>query len=292
MNLSGTGVALVTPFNDKKEIDYKSLEAIIDYSIDGGVTYLVLLGTTAESVTLNDYEKQELLQRVRAYVSGKVPLVVGVGGNNTAEIVKNINTYNLEGYSAILSSSPNYNKPTQEGLYEHYKNIAVNSPLPIVLYNVPSRTSQNLKAKTTIKLATDFKNIIGIKEASNNLAQCIEIMRNAPGSFQLVSGDDLYALPLISCGAKGVISVVAQAAPNSYSSLVNLALSGKFKTAQSLLYSITPLINAIFQENNPAGIKAALHSLGLCKNQLRLPLVPVSKKLEEQIIKNLEKCKN
>lgn len=283
MNLRGTGVALVTPFNEDKSIDLGGLKNVVDHCINGGVDYLVALGTTGETVVLNAQEKQLILDKVREYTNGRVPLVAGFGGSNTSVIIENINSFNLEGYSAILSSSPNYNKPSQEGIYQHYKSIAENTPLPIILYNVPSRTGQNVKASTTIRLANNFKNIIGVKEASNDMLQCMEIAKNTSESFQLVSGDDIHALPIISFGGIGVISVVAQAVPKEFTTIVNESLDGNFAEASKQLFEILELIKLIFEENNPAGIKAALAHLNLSKNELRLPNVPVNKDLEKRI---------
>ncbi|MEZ4928583.1 MAG: 4-hydroxy-tetrahydrodipicolinate synthase [Chitinophagales bacterium] len=283
MNLRGTGVALVTPFNEDKSIDFDGLKNVVNHCINGGVDYLVALGTTGETVVLNAKEKQQVLDKVKEYTNGRVPLVAGFGGNNTQLIIENINSFNLEGYSAILSSSPNYNKPSQEGIFQHYKAIAQNTPLPIILYNVPSRTGQNIKAETTIRLANNFKNIIGIKEASNDMLQCMEVAKNTADDFQLISGDDIHALPIISFGGVGVISVVAQAIPKEFTTVINEALSGNYAKASEELYGILDLIKLIFEENNPAGIKAAIAHLNLSKNELRLPNVPVNKDLESRI---------
>ena len=283
----GTGVALVTPFNEDKTIDFSSLKKVIDHCIGGGVNYLVTLGTTGESVVLSPEEQQEVIEKTVEIVNKRVPLVAGFGGANTAQVIKNLQTFNLEGIDAILSSSPNYNKPTQEGLYQHYKAIAESTELPIILYNVPSRTSKNMEAKTTIRLANNFKNIIAIKEASNNMAQCMDIVRNTSDDFMLISGDDVHALPMISFGGKGVISVVAQATPKTFTSMINNALEGNFNQATQEQFKVQDLIYNIFKENNPAGIKAALKILGLCENNLRLPLVPVSDRLFEKIKSSL-----
>ncbi|MCB9227073.1 MAG: 4-hydroxy-tetrahydrodipicolinate synthase [Chitinophagales bacterium] len=283
MNLRGTGVALVTPFNEDKSIDFDGLKNVVNHCINGGVDYLVALGTTGETVVLNAKEKQQVLDKVKEYTNGRVPLVAGFGGNNTQLIIENINSFNLEGYSAILSSSPNYNKPSQEGIFQHYKAIAQNTPLPIILYNVPSRTGQNIKAETTIRLANNFKNIIGIKEASNDMLQCMEVAKNTADDFQLISGDDIHALPIISFGGVGVISVVAQAVPKQFTTVINEALKGNYAKASEELYGILDLIKLIFEENNPAGIKAAIAHLNLSKNELRLPNVPVNKDLESRI---------
>ncbi len=287
MQLRGTGVALITPFNSDKSIDFDSLKKVIDQCIDGGVNYLVSLGTTGETVVLTKKEKQEILSFTKEYVNERVPLIAGFGGNNTNAVVESIKNYDLTGYSAILSASPSYNKPTQEGIYLHYKAVAENSPLPIVLYNVPGRTSSNIEAATTIRLANEFENIIGIKEASNDMLQCMEIVRNTPESFQLVSGDDIHALPMFSFGSVGVISVIAQAIPMPFTSMVNNAIEGEFETATNLQFEFLTLIQLIFAENNPAGIKAALHHQGICANELRLPLTPASESLYQQITAEL-----
>lgn len=283
MNLRGTGVALVTPFNKDKSIDFASLGKVIDHCIQGGVNYLVSLGTTGETVTMSEEEKQDVLDFTKTHTAGRVPLIAGFGGNNTKLVIEQMNKANLDGYHAILSSSPNYNKPSQEGLYQHYKQIALNSPLPIILYNVPSRTGKNLKAKTVIRLANEFTQIIGLKEAANDILQSMEIRKECPRSFQLISGDDVFALPMISYGCEGVISVVAQAIPDSFTQMINAALDGDFKTASTLQFSFLDLIKLIFEENNPAGIKAALNHLNICSEDIRLPLVPVKPELRERI---------
>jgi 4-hydroxy-tetrahydrodipicolinate synthase len=285
----GTGVALVTPFSEDKTIDFVSLKKVIDYCIDGGVNYLVSLGTTGESVVLSDKEKQDVLTKTVEFVNGRVPVVAGFGGNNTQQIIDELKSFDLTGIDAILSSSPNYSKPTQEGLYQHYKALAENSPLPIILYNVPGRTAQNVSAQTTIRLANDFKNIIAIKEASNNIPQCMEIAKHTPADFLLLSGDDIHALPMMSFGCKGVISVVAQAAPKTFTTMVNEGLKGNFEAATKAQFAVQDLIYQIFEENNPAGIKAALHALGICKNELRLPLVPASEGLYKRITAEVKK---
>lgn len=283
MNLTGTGVALVTPFKQDKSIDFESLGRVIDHCINGGVNYLIALGTTGETVTISANEKQEILSFIKKYTNGRVPLVAGFGGNNTALIIDKINRFDLSGYQAILSSSPNYNKPTQEGIYQHYSLIAKNSPLPIILYNVPSRTGQNVCASTTIRLANDHQNIIGTKEAANDMIQAMKIAAHTPSSFQLVSGDDAHALPLFSIGSVGVISVVAQAIPSNFTKMVRLALKNQFKEAFALQKDFLPLIELIFEENNPGGIKEALAYFNLCENEMRLPLVPISNSLSERI---------
>lgn len=283
MNLRGTGVALVTPFTTDNSVDFTSLGKVIDHCIQGGVNYLVSLGTTGETVTLNLSEKQAILDFTKKHTAGRVPLLAGFGGNDTRLIVERINSFDLDGYSAILSSSPNYNKPTQEGIYQHYKHIALASPLPLVLYNVPSRTGQNIEAATVIRLANEFEQIIGVKEAANDMLQAMEIRRATPTSFQLISGDDIHALPMMSYGCTGAISVVAQAIPAIFTQMVNAALEEDFKTASKHQFAFLDLIKLIFKENNPAGIKAALNHLDLCSEDIRLPLVPVSDDLRNRI---------
>ena len=272
----GTGVALVTPFLADGQIDFEALKRLINYLIDGEVEYLVSVGTTGESVTLSDEEKTKIFEFTATEVSGRVPLVAGIGGNNTAEIINQIKRFNTAGYSAILSSSPNYNKPTQEGIYQHYKAITEASPLPVILYNVPGRTASNITAETTIRLANDFKNIIGIKEASGNFDQFNQIMRDKPKDFFLISGDDPVTLPMIALGAVGVISVIGNAIPKKISSLVRLCLEGDFKQAQKAHCELIDFTRLMFVEGNPAGVKSALKALGICDDYLRLPLVPVS----------------
>lgn len=278
-SFKGTGVALVTPFHKQGTIDFGSLEKLIEHCIAGGVNYLVVQGTTAETATLNKEEKSALAQFVVDTVNQRVPLVLGVGGNNTQEIVNALRTNNLEGFDAILVVTPYYNKPPQRGLYLHYKSIAVVSPLPIIMYNVPSRTSVNLKPETTLQLANDFDNIIGIKEASGNVEQVMDILRQKPKDFLVISGDDLLTLPLLSMGCEGVISVVANAYPAEFSQMVQLGMKGEVKKAREIHFRLTEFIKALFVDGNPAGIKAALEIKGLISNNLRLPLVKVEKQL-------------
>jgi len=275
----GTGVALVTPFHKQGTIDFGSLEKLIEHCIDGGVNYLVVQGTTAESATLNKEEKHALAQFVVDTVNERLPLVLGVGGNNTQEIVNKLRTCSTDGFDAILSVTPYYNKPQQRGIYLHYKSIAVVSPLPIIMYNVPSRTSVNMKAETTLQLAKDFDNIIGIKEASGNMEQVMDIIRQKPKEFLVISGDDLLTLPLIAMGCDGVISVLANAYPAEFSQMVQFGMKGEFKKAREIHYKLTEFIKALFIDGNPAGIKAALEIKGLISNNLRLPLVKVEKPL-------------
>lgn len=279
----GTGVALVTPFHKQGTIDFGSLEKLIEHCVSGGVNYLVVQGTTAETATLTREEKLALAQFVVDTVDKRLPLVMGLGGNNTQEIVNILRTHSFEGFDAILSVTPYYNKPQQRGLYLHYKSIAVVSPLPIIMYNVPSRTSVNMKAETTLELAADFDNIIGIKEASGNMEQIMDILRQKPKDFLVISGDDLLTMPLLSMGCDGVISVVANAYPAEFSTMVQLGLKGDVKKAREIHFKLTEFTKALFADGNPAGIKAALEIKGLISNNLRLPLVKIEKPLYNQI---------
>jgi 4-hydroxy-tetrahydrodipicolinate synthase len=254
--------------------------------LSNGVDYIVVLGTTGESATLSKDEKTAVLNFVADTVNKKVPLVVGIGGNNTQEVINTIRATNFEGIDAILSVSPYYNKPQQRGIYSHYKAIATASPVPVILYNVPGRTSSNLTAETTLKLAHDLKNIIGIKEASGNLLQCMEIIQKKPAGFLLISGDDALTLPLLAVGADGVISVVANAFPREFSEMVSLGLKGKIGKAMPMHYALLEFINALFLDGNPSGIKAALETMNICKSNVRLPLVKVNK-TTQSLIENL-----
>lgn len=283
MNFGGVGVALVTPFNEKKEINFGEFEKVCQYVIENGVDYLVVLGTTGESVVLSKKEKQDLIKTTINVANGKVPVVAGFGGNNTYKIAEELKTYELAGVDAILSVSPSYNKPTQEGIYEHYKVIATSTDLPIILYNVPGRTASNIRAATTIQLANEFKNIIGIKEATNDWNQIIELCRNKPDNFTLLSGDDKLALPSISLGFDGVISVIANATPKLFSTMIHKGLEGDFSAARKILFKLDELIGFIFEQGNPAGVKCVLEQLGICKDELRLPLVPVNYDLRKKI---------
>ncbi len=272
----GLGVALVTPFMPKGNIDHAGLERLIDHQIAGGVDYVVSMGTTGESVTLTKAEKKELLAQTIGFVRNRVPVVLGVGGNNTAEVIESLNAFDMDGVDAILSVSPYYNKPTQEGIYQHYKAIAQVALRPIILYNVPGRTASNMTAETTLRLARDFKNIIAIKEASANLDQMGRILKHKPKDFMLISGDDSLTLPIIAMGGVGVISVVGNALPGEFSTLVKAALKGDLDTARREHLRLIELIDLLFAEGNPGGIKHVLKVLGLCGDTLRLPLVNVS----------------
>ncbi|WP_411275358.1 4-hydroxy-tetrahydrodipicolinate synthase [Daejeonella sp.] len=285
----GTGVAMVTPFKTDGSIDHSGLKNIIDYIISGGVEYIVSLGTTGEVATLSSEEKKEVWEATTEHTAGRVPLVAGIGGNNTAEVVRDLKNFDIKGYDAVLSVSPYYSKPTQEGIYQHYKAISETSNLPVLLYNVPGRTSMNITADTTLRLAHDFKNIIGTKEASGSFDQLNTIIRDKPEDFLVISGDDSIALPLISAGAVGVISVVGNALPGILSTMVRMCLDGKFIEAQPLHYSLIEITNLCFAEGNPAGVKSALKILGICEDSVRLPLVNLSSESTLLIRKELMK---
>ena len=272
----GLGVALVTPFRPNGGIDYAGLEKLLDHQITGGVDYVVSMGTTGESVTLNKDEKNQLLATTIELVRNRVPIVLGVGGNSTAEVVDTLKSFEMDGVDAILSVSPYYNKPTQEGIYQHYKAIAQASLRPIILYNVPGRTGSNMTAETTLRLGRDFSNIIAIKEASANLDQMGLILKHRPKDFMLISGDDALTLPIIAMGGEGVISVVGNALPNEFSRLVHAALNGDLPTARREHLRLLEVINLLFVEGNPGGIKHVLKVMGICGDKMRLPLVNVS----------------
>jgi 4-hydroxy-tetrahydrodipicolinate synthase len=279
----GTGVALITPFKKDKSIDFDALEKIVNYNIDGGVEYLVVLGTTGEATVLSDNEKKEVITCIAKVNNKRLPMVLGVGGNNTALIVNQLKTIDLSGFDAILSVSPYYNKPSQEGIYQHFKAIAVASPKPIILYNVPGRTASNMLPNTIVRLANDFDNIIGVKEAAGDLVQAMKIIQTAPKNFLVISGDDMIALPMTLAGGAGVISVIAEGLPEKFSEMIRLGLSGNSLSAYKLHYKIADAIDYIFEEGNPVGIKAMFHKLNLCEPTVRLPLVEASNKLQNKI---------
>lgn len=287
--LAGTGVALVTPFKSNSDVDLDALARVIDFVIKGGAEYVVTLGTTGETPTLSKEEKVAIVQYTYEKVGGRVPVVVGAGGNNTAELVKELSMLPLDRAVAVLSASPYYNKPSQEGLYQHYKAVAAASPKPVLLYNVPGRTGRNLSAATTIRLANEVPNIAGIKEASGDMAQCMQILRDKPENFLVVSGDDALTLPQIACGMEGVISVAANALPKLFSDMVRAALKSDFKAAKKLNDSLIEAYDHMFIENNPAGVKAFLVELGLIENNLRLPMVPLSEEVYEKVKEYLGK---
>ena len=276
-NFKGTGVAVVTPFNNKLQVDYTALNRIIEHLIAGGVNYLVLLGTTGESATLGEHEKTDLLHHCVQFIDGRLPIVAGFGGNDTAKVIKQIKNQNFEGIDAILSVNPYYNKPSQEGLYRHYAAIAERCPVSVILYNVPSRTGGNLKPETVTRLAADYPNIVGVKEASGSVAQCMDLVQqNERDDFFILSGDDALTLPMMALGADGVISVAANVVPEPVSRMVRLALDSSFNQARLVHYQLLPIFELLFVEGNPSGIKAALSSQGLCENVLRSPLVEMS----------------
>lgn len=285
----GTGVAMVTPFQADGQVDYEALNNLINHLIDGGVEYLVSLGTTGESATLSKDEKKKVFEFTAKAVNKRVKLVAGIAGNNTYEVVEQLREFNSTGYDAILSASPHYNKPTQEGIYQHYRALAENTPLPIILYNVPSRTGSTMSAATTLRLANDFKNIIGIKEASGSFDIFNQIMRDKPEDFVLISGDDAITLPMMALGAVGHISVVGNALPRQSSDMVRFCLQGDFKAAVKLHSSLVEFTHLMFTEGSPAGVKTALKHLGVCGDTLRLPLVQVSDKTAQAIISETKK---
>ena len=281
--LRGTGVALVTPFTKNGDVDYKGLENVINHSIKGGVEYLVSLGTTGESVTLSKQEKHDILNFTIEKAAGRVPIVAGFGGNNTAELIKDIEGFHFNGVDAVLSVSPYYNKPTQEGIFQHYKAVAAASPKPVILYNVPGRTGSNMLASTTLRIANEVENVIGMKEASGDFNQCMQIAKNKPKDFLLVSGDDNITLGLVAYGFDGVISVVGQAFPDIFTEMVRQALQGNIEKARELHYQLNDITDMLFAEGNPGGVKYALELQGVCESHVRLPLVGISDALRSKM---------
>ncbi|ESU26461.1 dapA protein [Flavobacterium limnosediminis JC2902] len=279
----GTGVALVTPFKKDFSVDVEALKRIVNYVIDGGVEYLVVLGTTAESATLNADEKELVISTIKEANNGRLPLVLGVGGNNTMKVVEELKTRDFSGFSAILSVSPYYNKPTQEGIYQHFKMVAENSPLPVILYNVPGRTASNMLPSTVIRLANDFKNLIGIKEAAGDIVQAMKLIQDKPKDFLVISGDDMITLPMVLAGGAGVISVIGEGFPKEFSEMVRLGLERKVDEAYKLHYLLADSIDMIFEQGNPGGIKEIFKSLGLSENTMRLPLVNVNEDLANRL---------
>ncbi|WP_017256878.1 4-hydroxy-tetrahydrodipicolinate synthase [Pedobacter arcticus] len=279
----GTGVAMVTPFLEDLSVDYNALEKTIEHLIAGKVDYIVVMGTTAESATLTAEEKQEIFEFTAKITNNRVPLMAGIGGNNTAEIVDAVSKFDLPGYKAVLSVVPYYNKPNQEGIYQHYKAVAEASKLPILLYNVPGRTGVTMSAETTLRLANNVKNILGVKEASGNFDIFNEIAAHKPKGFLLISGDDPVTLPMIALGASGIISVIGNAIPAQLSAMVRKCLEGDFKGAQSAHYSFLAFTYLCFAEGNPAGVKAGMKNLGICEDNLRLPLVKVTEATRSKI---------
>lgn len=287
----GTGVALVTPFLSDATIDHQALENIVNYNIDNGTNYLVISGTTGESVTITKQEKKAIITTIKKANNGRLPLVLGIGGNNTAQIIEEIQSTDLSGIDAILSVSPYYSKPTQEGIYQHFKAISQVSPVPIILYNVPGRTSSNMLPETTLRLANDFENIIAVKEAGNNVAQYLKLLKDKPEDFLIISGDDDLALGVVLAGGAGVISVIGQALPEPFAKMIQLGLEGNAKEAYKLHFKLMDITGLIFSENNPAGIKGVLEALGLCNAKVRLPLVEATNQLKMNIKNALEKLK-
>lgn len=285
--LRGTGVALATPFNKDGTIDYKGVASLVNFCIEGNVEYLVVLGTTAESVTLTKEEKKSLIAHIIEVNNKRLPLVIGVGGNDTIAVVEEIKKVNPSDFDAILSVVPMYNRPSQEGIFQHYKSINDNSPLPVLLYNVPTRTGTNMTAETTLRLA-QLDKIVGIKEAVGDFTQVLKIIKNKPAGFLVISGDDALALPAVSAGGDGVISVVGQGFPQEFSEMIRLGLSGQTKKAYDILYTLLPVLDYAFEEGNPAGIKNILKTKGICDDNLRLPLLPVSLGLEKKIKEFIE----
>ena len=281
--LKGTGVAIVTPFNENETVDFLALEKLIDFIIGNGVEYIVTLGTTGETPTLDKQEKLDIINFTFERINGRVPVVVGIGGNNTKEVVEQVQSYPLDKAVAVLSASPYYSKPSQEGLFQHYKLIAGASPKPIILYNVPGRTGRNMEAATTLRLAHEVDNIAGIKEAGNNISQCMQILRDRPADFLVVSGDDDLVLPELACGIDGVISVAANCYPKQFSDMVRAGLAFDFATAKKLNDPLLEVYNLLFTENNPAGVKAFLYEMGLSKNVVLLPVTPLSDGVHQKI---------
>lgn len=289
-SLIGTGVALVTPFKKDFSVDTEALAKITNFVIEGGVEYLVILGTTAESATLNADEKELVIETIVTANNGRVPMVLGVGGNNTAKVVEELKTRDLSRFAAILSVSPYYNKPTQEGIYQHFKAVSEASPISIIVYNVPGRTASNILPSTVIRLANDFKNIIGIKEAAGDIVQAMKLIQNKPEGFLVISGDDMITLPMVLAGGAGVISVIGEGFPKEFSEMVRLGLNKKVNEAYKIHYKLADSIDMIFEQGNPAGIKEVFKHLGLSENTVRLPLVNVDENLSERLsnfIKNL-----
>lgn len=286
----GTGVALVTPFKKDFSVDTEALTKIVNFNIEGGVEYLVVLGTTAESATLSLVEKELVIETIKTANAGRLPLVLGVGGNNTAKVIEELQTRDFTGFSAILSVSPYYNKPTQEGIYQHFKAISQASPLPIILYNVPGRTASNMLPSTVVRLANDFKNIIAIKEAAGDIVQAMKLIQHKPSDFLVISGDDMVTLPMVLAGGAGVISVIGEGFPKEFSEMVRLGLQRKVNEAYHLHYQLAEAIDMIFEQGNPAGIKEVFKTKGLAENTVRLPLVNVNEDLAnrlEKFTKNL-----
>ncbi len=280
---NGTGIAVVTPYDVKGNLDPVGIASVMDHLVNGGVDFVVALGTTGETPTLSKEERMQVLGLVREQLAGRLPLWCGMGGNDTRELLDQLKIFDLDGVDALLSVTPYYNRPTQEGLYAHYRELALSTDKPIVLYNVPARTGCSLSAETTLRLASDFPNIVATKEASGDWAQIMEIMRSKPTSFKVYSGDDAISLPLLALGLDGVISVIGNALPKQFSALVGHALNGDFHRARQIHQDLLPIITAVFREGSPAGIKFLLQEMGLCKSYLRLPLVGISSELQQKL---------
>ena len=279
----GTGVALVTPFNEDLSVDFNALKKLVNYNIDNGTNYLVINGTTAESGTITAKEKEEIIKVIAQENNGRLPLVLGVGGNNTQTVIEELNSLDLSSIDGVLSVAPYYSKPTQEGFYQHFKAISLASPKPIILYNVPGRTAKNMEPATILRLANDFKNIVGVKEAGNIQQQYLELLKNKPKDFLIISGDDDLALGVVLAGASGVISVIGQGLPKEFSKMIQLGLEGKNKEAYQIHYKLMDIVAYIFEENNPAGIKSVLLKKGICLDEVRLPLVKATEELQTKI---------
>lgn len=285
----GSGVALVTPFNSNREIDFEGLTRLVNHCIDGGINYLVVMGTTAENATLNGEERIQVLKHVQKVNAQRLPIVYGIGGNNTQALVDTIANTDFSGIDAILSVSPYYNKPTQEGIYQHFKSIADASPVSVILYNVPGRTSSNMNAETTLRLANDFDNVIAIKEASGNMEQIMKIVNERPEGFKMISGDDNLTLPMIACGGDGVVSVSGQAFPEPFSDMVNSALDKQMDNARKQHYRLFEVTKMLFEEGNPGGVKEALKAKGICEDYMRQPLWKISDDLASRIRNEMKK---
>ena len=287
----GTGVAIVTPFKNDSSIDFAALGRVVNHIISGSVNYLVVMGTTGESVTLSREEKKAVMSYVAEVTDNRVPLVLGIGGNNTQEVINEIRHMNLSGVDGILSVAPYYNKPNQRGLFQHFKAIATSSPVPVILYNVPGRTCSNISSDTCLELATECENIVAIKEASGDMAQIMRIIRGKPDNFSVISGDDMLTIPIIAAGGSGIISVLANAFPAATSELVNFALKSNFKPAREIQLRYLEMIELLFIDGNPAGVKAMLSLMNICQNTLRLPLVPVNRTILTRIQKAIDEVK-
>jgi 4-hydroxy-tetrahydrodipicolinate synthase len=281
--LIGTGVALITPFKPDLSVDHQALTAVVEFNISNGVNYLVINGTTGESVTITAKEKKEIINTIIKANKGRVPLVIGIGGNNTAAVVEELQSTDLSPFAAILSVAPYYSKPTQEGFYQHFKAIAQASTIPVILYNVPGRTAKNMESSTILRLAKDFQSIVAVKEAGNNMDQYLELIKNKPSDFLVISGDDDLVLGVTLAGGSGVISVIGQAFPKEFSQMIQWGIDGNSKDARAMEARLMPVINMIFEENNPAGIKAVLKKMNFCEDSVRLPLVAATEKLQSKI---------